>query len=48
MMQDSAGQWTVVGLVSFGNSCARKDYPGVYTRVIAFNNFIEDAVDFTA
>jgi hypothetical protein len=30
----------VVGLVSFGTGCANLDYPGVYTRVAGFSEFI--------
>lgn len=33
-------KWYVVGIVSWGVSCGRKDYPGVYTRVSKYLQWI--------
>lgn len=36
----SNGQWILVGITSYGAGCALADYPGVYTRVSYFNDWI--------
>lgn len=36
--------WTLEGVVSYGNRCGLDDWPGVYTRVQAYMNWIRDQV----
>ena len=40
MMFTSSQQWVLVGLTSNGFGCARPMYPGIYTRVAAFESWI--------
>jgi len=40
-MYTSSDQWVLVGLTSFGQGCAEAAYSGVYTRVAAFESWIE-------
>lgn len=34
------GKWTQVGIVSWGIGCGKGQFPGVYTRVTSFMNWI--------
>jgi len=38
------GQWYQVGIVSFGIGCGRRNVPGVYTKVSAYETWIEDVI----
>jgi len=40
----TTGEFTVIGLTSWGIGCAA-GYPGVYTRVAQFNNWITDKIN---
>jgi len=45
-VQDGAsGRFYVAGIVSFGMGCGRAEYPGVYTRVEKFVNWVLEMVD---
>ncbi|WP_433370948.1 serine protease [Actinoplanes sp. CA-142083] len=40
---DAAGAWVQVGIVSWGDGCARPNKPGVYTQVSYFSSAIKSA-----
>ncbi|MET9860067.1 serine protease [Streptomyces smyrnaeus] len=43
--KDDAGKWVQVGIVSWGDGCARPGKPGVYTEVSTFASDIRAAAD---
>ena len=45
MMFTSSGQWILVGITSNGIGCARPTSSGVYTRVAAFENWINSSTN---
>ncbi|KAH9377161.1 hypothetical protein HPB48_017925 [Haemaphysalis longicornis] len=48
MILDEQKRWTLVGIVSFGHSCASPNFPGVYTRTDSYLDWIQKNVNFTA
>ena len=39
-MFTSENVWEQVGITSVGHGCARANYPGIYTRVAAYQSWI--------
>ncbi|XP_072453597.1 polyserase-2 [Notamacropus eugenii] len=41
---EEAGQWFLAGITSFGHGCARRNRPGIFTAVAAYENWIQERV----
>ncbi|XP_026482494.1 serine protease 45-like [Ctenocephalides felis] len=44
LVWEQNGEYVVQGIIAFGEGCARKDVPGVYTRVDKYTSWIKDAI----
>lgn len=45
LVYNNSGEWQQAGIVSFGIGCAEADYPGVYTRVSRYVDWITNAMN---
>jgi hypothetical protein len=48
LVENRGGSWVQVGVVSTGNECALAGYPGIYTRVAAFSDWIKQQIRYGA
>lgn len=44
MVEGPSKRWMVIGIVSWGLKCGEPGYPGVYTRVSRYNEWILENV----
>lgn len=45
MLFTSSNQWLLISLTSYGIGCALPEYAGIYTRVTAFQNWINSTMN---
>lgn len=39
------GKWKVVGITSSGKNCGKADWPGIYTRVATYLDWIKESIE---
>lgn len=47
-MSFDGNRWVLAGLTSYGYECALAGYPGIYTNVAPFIDFIQNAISSNA
>ncbi|XP_015589532.1 proclotting enzyme isoform X2 [Cephus cinctus] len=45
LMLRAEGHWMQIGIVSFGNKCGEPGYPGVYTRLTEYTDWIKNNIN---
>lgn len=45
MQKSKKGVYQLIGIVSYGIGCGQPDYPGVYTKVSSFMDWLEENMD---
>jgi secreted trypsin-like serine protease len=45
LVYNDSGTWKQIGIVSWGVGCATAGYPGVYTRLAAFSDWVESRIN---
>jgi hypothetical protein len=46
LVQDRGGSWVQVGIVSLGEGCAWAGFPGIYTKVATFSDWIKQQIRY--
>jgi secreted trypsin-like serine protease len=47
-MKKIRDHWVLVGIVSWGSNCGEAKFPGVYTKVLSYHNWIREICKFPA